>query len=94
MCIIRRENTDIDFMQLFLKNAISGDKRYIDIVEPILLDVSDYLNKRKTICELKRPNLRMKLFLIKCKSFKKITKKNLRLNDVLTFIDKKQNDYI
>lgn len=88
-----KQNTELLFFIEFIKNANKGDIRYIEIVEPILLDVADYLNKRKTIYQLDRQYLEMKIILIECKWCKHCKKENLQLDHVLKFLNELPDRY-
>lgn len=88
-----KQNTELLFFIEFMKRANRSDIRYIEIVEPILLDVSDFLNKRKTIYQLDRHSLEIKIILIECKFCKWITKDNLQLNEVSKFLNELPDKY-
>lgn len=94
MSLMAKQNTEPIFFQSFIKRAEKGEQAYIDIVKPIILDASEWANKRKTVIQLDRKALTVKLWLIRWPMIKKVTDDNLYLPELLSFIEKDHAQFL
>lgn len=58
-----QQDVELDFFTSFLNHAIDGEKAYIDIVTPIILDAASMAREEKKLAEVDRTGLNIKLWL-------------------------------
>lgn len=57
------QDVELDFFMFFLGQAINGDAKYLDLVNPIISDAISLVNQKKEIFELDRIGLSIKIYL-------------------------------
>ena len=81
-----KQNTEKIFFMHFIERAIKGDREYINIVKPILVEAAQCKRKEITICQLTRHGCSTKLDLLDMEGLENITESNLMLNEVLEYV--------
>ena len=87
MTLCSKPNPEPYFFKSFLEKALNGEEAYIEIVKPILLEASDYKNKKITLYEINREYFKWKLYLQRFKLIGALSEFNLCLKELLEFIE-------
>lgn len=93
MSLISKQNSEAYFFDSFLKRAIDGDERYLEIVKPIILEAARFARKQIDVFKLDRKAFSTKLYLSKIKAIKKVTPDNLMLPEIRKYILDHWEDY-
>lgn len=93
MSLISKQPVEAYFFDSFLRNAINGETKYEDIVRPIILQASEFANKRITLMKLERKWFHFVLYLSKIPATKKVSESNLMLPEIRKFIIENWENY-
>lgn len=87
MSLTGKQYTEAYFFDSFLKRAIDGEEKYLEIVKPIILESSEFANNKISLMKLNRKYLSFTIYLSKIKIVKKVTESNLLLSEIKSHIN-------
>ena len=88
--LVGKQDKETEFFKIFLERAINGERNYIDILTPIILEVAEYHKGKITIMQFDRVAISQKLKLIDMPALAFATKDNLMLKPILEYLTSKE----
>lgn len=87
MSLTGKQYTEAYFFDSFLKRAIDGEEKYLEIIKPIILEAIECANKRISVMKMNRHYLGFKIYLSQIKFLKKASESNLMLPEIKSYIN-------
>lgn len=80
------QNKEKVFFMIFLERAINGDREYLNIIEPIILEAAKLKRGELSIYELDKKSLDIKLELQSFSELDKVSENDLMLKNLLIYV--------
>ena len=87
MSLTGKQYTEAYFFDSFLKRAINGEEKYLEIIKPIILEAADFARKQISVMKLSRKYVSYVIYLSQIKFMKKVTEGNLMLPEIKSYIN-------
>lgn len=87
MSLTGKQYTEAYFFDSFLKRAIDGEEKYLEIIKPIILEAVQIANKRVSVMKTDRKYLRFKIYLSQIRFMKEVNENNLMLSKIKSYIN-------